>query len=97
MFPGTSYRVLPIYPAEEILYAGCTLESLGVFKCAISQDSLLETLFELGWGGPRHLYYLTSPPGDSDMVAGVENHNFLGHTKNQSQDYVVLGLRSKAL
>ena len=49
------------------------------------------------WGGPRHLYCLTSPPGDSDVVAGVKNHNFLGHKQDQSQDYVVLGLRSKAL
>ena len=31
------------------------------------------------------------------MVAGVENHNFLGHKQDQSQDSVVLGLRSKAL
>lgn len=90
VFPGTSYCIPLICPTEVVLSAGCTLESPGAFQvCYI--------LFELGWGRAQASVLFNITPGDSDIVAGFENHNSLGHKQDWSQNYVVLRLRSEAL
>lgn len=51
----------------------------------------------MGWGRAQASVLFNITPGDSDIVAGFENHNSLGHKQDWSQNYVVLRLRSEAL
>lgn len=59
----------------------------------MTQDSLLEILFELGWGGAQVSVLLNITPGGWLCSWGGEP----GYVQDPSQNYMILKLRTKAL